>query len=708
MPKVIGKETAVSREVLLSPPESGFFTLRVSWFKNDFQGVWNIIPKGEISVLEALERIRTGESREQVERVRQSTDKNLRDKEKFWLPAITFTGNFLPIRANKNLNQSSGLICLDWDHVLDPQFIKRYLFDNYPECLAAWISPSGNGAKALFRIPLVKNDAEFKLYYASLNLELPDIDDACKDISRLCFESYDPEMLIREWEKTSVWELSIIEIDAIPPSTSEKALQTASRMVLEAKDGQKHHSLIKASCLLGGYITGGSLLEQTAVDHLETEIQKRNIVSFPQAQRTIKDGIRYGKMFPIIIAPEKADKSLPIYQVESFITANYNLRRNIMTGSLENVSVISSEINEDDIYCEIMRNKIKFTQANLTSLLNSSFIRPYDPIRSYFESLSYDGVNDYIGRLAGFVEVSGDPTFFQQMFKKAIVRTVAQGLGEHINRIVFVFKSIEQETGKSTFIRNLNPFKNERYFTEAPIDASNKDCRLALCENLIWNIEELSSLHKEDVNKLKAFISLGDVNERIPYGRRATTRKRRCSFFASTNKDEFLVDERNTRWIIFDIIEINFNYCNSQTGVKLVNINDVWAQAYYLYKSGYNFNLTKDESIRRDNYNLTFQIETNEINLIRMYFTPMTAQDKSAIFLNATDILNYLGSIVNHQVKLSTVGIGKALAQLKYERITVRDKLTIKHGYYVEAVNGDYEQVIEVIAHKYSKTNGRY
>ena len=57
---------------------------------------------------------------------------------------------------------------------------------------------------------------------------------------------------------------------------------------------------------------------------------------------------------------------------------------------------------------------------------------------------------------------------------------------------------------------------------------------------------------------------------------------RRANFIGSTNKDEFLTDETGSvRFVCIELIDkLNFSY---KTEMK---IDDVWRQAYSLYKNG--------------------------------------------------------------------------------------------------------------------------
>lgn len=80
------------------------------------------------------------------------------------------------------------------------------------------------------------------------------------------------------------------------------ALNTASKMVRDCVDGEKHGTLLRAARLLGGYIAGGIVTEGEATRVLEMEIQhKPNVASKRAASRTIEAGIRYGLAHPITI-----------------------------------------------------------------------------------------------------------------------------------------------------------------------------------------------------------------------------------------------------------------------------------------------------------------------------------------------------------------------------------------------------------------------
>jgi hypothetical protein len=151
----------------------------------------------DISV--AIDRIKNGKSKELVENVRSETEKNARNEKKKKLPAICFSGTFSR-RADNAIVEHSGIICIDFDGFRDNQhlFQKReeLIADKYTYCV--FTSPSGDGLKALVRIP--KDPMNHKKYFNALQkyYNCDEFDVTSKNISRVCYESYDPDIYVNE------------------------------------------------------------------------------------------------------------------------------------------------------------------------------------------------------------------------------------------------------------------------------------------------------------------------------------------------------------------------------------------------------------------------------------------------------------------------------------------------------------------------------
>jgi len=157
---------------------------KVSIYKdfNDLQG-------HQISVLGALERIRAGKSKTLVEKAREAKTKKEADELKKKLPAVCFSGTFSK-RKDSELIEHSGYIVLDFDNVTNITQ-KRNELCAISYITAVWLSPSGKGLKALVQIEW---KTQHKEHFDALMVEMSHIDKTGRNVSRLCFESYDPEL----------------------------------------------------------------------------------------------------------------------------------------------------------------------------------------------------------------------------------------------------------------------------------------------------------------------------------------------------------------------------------------------------------------------------------------------------------------------------------------------------------------------------------
>lgn len=184
----------------------------------------------EVSVV--LQRIKDGSSKELVKGIRQEKDKSARNELKKMLPAICFSGIFTK-RNDNSLTEHSGLICLDFDGyekkkdlLADKEKLSKSEF-----VYSVFISPSGNGLKALIKIPQdVDNHVN---YFNSLenHFNSPYFDKTCKNLSRVCYESFDPMIYINE--DSEVWdtiedveykEVSVIRDAPTIPITDENKI----------------------------------------------------------------------------------------------------------------------------------------------------------------------------------------------------------------------------------------------------------------------------------------------------------------------------------------------------------------------------------------------------------------------------------------------------------------------------------------------------
>ena len=170
-----------------------------------------------------LTRIKEGATKNLVKEIRNTKDKDERNTLKKRLPAICFSGKFNK-RNDSSLIEHSGLICLDFDG-----YEKKKLLLDHKEKLtrdqyvySCFISPSGNGLKVLVKIPhLPDNHVN---YFNSLGqyFDSQYFDKVCKNVSRVCYESYDPLIYINKnsqvWDTISEPEYTEVVVHRDPPT----------------------------------------------------------------------------------------------------------------------------------------------------------------------------------------------------------------------------------------------------------------------------------------------------------------------------------------------------------------------------------------------------------------------------------------------------------------------------------------------------------
>ena len=212
-----------------------------------------------------LNRIKNGNSKEAIFNLQNTGDKEY----KLNLPCICFAGKFTQRNKNSCI-ESSGIACLDFDNLTDAKAFKEELKkDSFVYC--AFISPSGNGVKVLVKIP--EDIDQYTNYYEAL-LDyfalLETADSSCKDISRVCFESYDPEIYINN--NSEIWS-KVIEHDFNPDLEQIPELQLTDEGKIIDKlrtwldknypitDGQRNTNLFKFASACNDFGVNKSLCE---------------------------------------------------------------------------------------------------------------------------------------------------------------------------------------------------------------------------------------------------------------------------------------------------------------------------------------------------------------------------------------------------------------------------------------------------------------
>ena len=237
-----------------------------------------------------LDRIRNGSSKTLVKRIRTQKDKAKRNELKKDLPAVCFSGTF-PKRKDSSIIEHSGFICLDFDGYTKQKDLvadkERLSKDRY--VYSVFISPSGAGLKALVKIPA--DPSNHTNYFNSLDkyFDNPHFDKTSKNISRVCYESYDPLLFLNE--NSSVWtkvdepeyeEVTHRDPPTIPITDENKIVEILVKWWVKKypmSEGQRnHHAYVLAMAFndFGVYknLATNILRQYSSDDFNETEIDR--------------------------------------------------------------------------------------------------------------------------------------------------------------------------------------------------------------------------------------------------------------------------------------------------------------------------------------------------------------------------------------------------------------------------------------------------
>lgn len=372
--------------------------------------------------------------------------------------------------------------------------------------------------------------------------------------------------------------------------------------------------------------------------------------------------------------------TLKLLDYEEHFKKNYFVRFNEVSTKYENGLVIYEEgygekvdwkeLSEDELTSDLIRAGAKgkgtLTEKEVARMLGDRRLVPsHDPFYDYFLSISnllpQDDTFDYIDDFANYLTVDGgekEQNRWRSNFKKALVRTVKCALSDrYFNKHAIVLYSADQSVGKTSYLRTLSPPALKKYYYEGGI-GTDKDSQTVLAKNFIIMIDELANLSRVDINVLKATLSRLNVNIRLPYAKNFQEFPRRASFFGTTNRTDFLTDSENVRWLVFNVETINKDYGNIFTGEFKIDINKIWAQAYRLYRQGFNCELSADDLSINEENNIMYSATSLEKEVITNYLEPAQASDKdrSGYYRGqASDIFDQVCKLLEADGRLHTL-----------------------------------------------------
>ena len=682
------------------------------------------------SISTILEEIKTGKYKPGIVYLRKSLAENKTEaynKAKKSLPAFTPSGKFVGGRKLEFLADYSSCIILDIDKLSATDLQNAKHLANQSEfTFTSFTSPSGNGLKILVKINSDKaNHKEAFLlvqahYEAILKLE---IDKSGKDITRLCFYSWDENLYLNEnatvfaSETKQSFQAELVEAPKLPTTTgivtTPEAIYNHCIKFTEKKvqfvNGSRNVFVHQLACNLNrkgvslqealGYILTDFGYDEKEVtqavnsaygnSHEFGKNEKSKIV-IPRNEGTHQPTTKFDD-------EDDEDKPKPtqIDRLELFLSNKYVFRHNMVSGKLEFQYFgkkkwnVMNDFIENSMLRECLKGRIRTNLSSLRNLLYSDFCVLFNPFEDYFFNLpSYDEKTDYITELANTITTTKQD-LWQQCFKKWLVAMVGCVLDDKvINHTVIVFSG-KQGLGKTTWVEKLVPKPLKEYLFSGTINPNNKDTLVQLSECMLINLDELENLNRSEIGSLKEIITKTQIRMRKAYGHNNETMPRRASFAGSVNTAQFLNDSTGSRrFLCFELEGIKYQHN--------VDINMAFSQALFLFKSGFRHWFDQEEIKSITENNEQYQLHSPEEELLLTWFEPCP-KEEATLFLNASQIAAKLADRTKLNLNDGTINkLGKALKKHNFTRLMRQGKpvYAVKEFTYeeVDAKNKEVEE----------------
>ena len=684
-----------------------------------FKNFNEVVEQKTISTI--LEEIKTGKYKPGIIYLRKSFAEKKEEaynKAKKSLPAFTPSGKFVGGRKLEFLTEYSKFIILDIDKLSTADLQKSKSIVAQSEfTYACFISPSGNGLKILVKIDTPKTEHKetfLKVQAHYENILKLEIDKSGKDVTRLCFYSWDENLYLNENAPTFVTSSEVampLENVCHPelvegPQTTESSEVVYNHCVnftekkVQFVNGSRNVFVHQLACNLNrkgvslndalGYILtdfGYDEKEVTqAVNSAYGNLHEYGTNEFNPKQN--KPKTLNPKPTTSEVEDEDEDKPKPtqIDRLEVFLSNKYVFRHNIVSGKLEFQYFgkkkwnVMNDFIENSMLRECLKGRIKTNLSSLRNLLYSDFCELFNPFEDYFFNLpTYDEKTDYITELANTITTTKQD-LWQQCFKKWLVAMVGCVLDDKvINHTVIVFSG-KQGLGKTTWVEKLVPKQLKEYLFSGTINPNNKDTLVQLAECMLINLDELENLNRSEIGSLKEIITKTQIRMRKAYGHNNETMPRRASFAGSVNTAQFLNDSTGSRrFLCFELEGIKYQHD--------VDINMAFSQALFLFKSGFRFWFDQEEIKNITANNEQYQLHSPEEELLLTWFSPCE-RDKANIFLNASQIASKIAEKAKININDATINkLGKALKKHNFIRLK-------KNGLAVYAlIENTYEEV---------------
>jgi predicted P-loop ATPase len=654
-----------------------------------------------------LEYIKTGKWEDQVHKVRIIKDYAERKKEKEKMPYVTISGFFAQERKAALITAHTGYLAMDIDNIPGELDGTKTMLSADSYVNAIFTSVSGTGLCVIFKIDKDKHKEAFESIsdYLLKTYQII-VDPSCKDVSRPRYVSYDPDLYYNEqsilWKKYLPKQKpkKIISTIFVQTEFDEVINQMVKHGVSCVDDyrewvsigfgladhfGERgrdyFHALSGISnkyeksicdkqfthCLnakgSNGKITIATIYyyakqsginiftEKTKRIAAVTSSQKKAGLSAKQIAENLEkfEGIPKQDADDILNQVFQSNQSFTksesiVENIRIHLRHTYSLKRNIITRKIENNGKILDEndLNTMFLDAKVLHNEL--TSDLFLKVIFSNNTENYNPLLDWFKN----NTGEPNGVIDAFFGSFNTPDDICYLGKKWLVGVISAIHGVH-SPLMLIFAGEKQGTGKTEAFRRMLPTELRHYYAESKLDAG-KDDEILMTQKLIIMDDEMGGKSKKESKRLKELTSKQTFTLREPYGKMNVDLNRLAVLCGTTNDMQILNDPTgNRRLIPIQIRSIDYKKYND-VDKKLLLI-----EAYNLWKSGFEWQLTSEDVEAMQQNNNKFEEFSIEYELINKYYR--IPNESWLIEMSATEIKIHLEKVSMQKISLKRIGM---------------------------------------------------
>ena len=394
-----------------------------------------------------------------------------------------------------------------------------------------------------------------------------------------------------------------------------------------------------------------------------------------------EDYMKKHKIRPLKSVP---DDTIQTMKTEIFLNANFEMRKNLMTGVAEYREKFSddqrfkplTEEVRNDMTLRATELGMKSWDRDVNRFIDSTRIEQYDPVNAWLDKLpEWDG-HDYIADLAA--RVPTDQPHWEKYLRMWLVGMVAQWRESDrqlTGNALIPLLIGRQGCGKTRFCKIILPPELREYYNDKINFKNEFDLNIALTMFALINIDEFDKTTNSQQIVLKYLLSSAEVKFRPPYGKTIKQFRRYTSFIGTTNQQKPLVDPTGSRRFVCVGIPNGENINFEDT----LNHRQLFAQALYLFNNNERFWLDNDEIAVLISENTPYQKLNDLVEMIGETFRSPKKGEK-AHWWSLKEISELLASrYQNFDPETSFHKIGNALNDMQFN---FQSKRTTNHMVY--------------------------